>query len=91
MPSIKIKILDEEYQMRSSENDKHVEKCCSLVDQKMREFKKSTGMNSTQRLAVLTAINLADELLKLKEKYRKDLHSLDKEVKELFINLDKKS
>jgi cell division protein ZapA len=89
MASIKINILDDEFQIRSNEDDSHILKCSEFVDHKMREFKKATGINSPQKLAVLTALNLADELLKLKERYKNDIHSLDKEVKNLFLNLDK--
>ena len=59
-----IKILGKSYAVRSDVDDRFVEETADLVDQKMRELLSKSGALSAERVAVLTAMNFAGQLLR---------------------------
>lgn len=62
---MKVNIYDSEYIVRANESPEYVEKLAALVDKKMRHISKASSNMPISKLAVLTALNLADELCKL--------------------------
>ncbi|MFO7245254.1 MAG: cell division protein ZapA [Thermaerobacter sp.] len=67
----KVRIFGETYVIRSAQADEeHIRRVAEAVDARMRELAgRYPGLNVT-RLAVLAALNLADELLRLREQHR---------------------
>ncbi len=64
---ISINILDEEYTIRGCAEESYIKELGLLVKQRMQELKKNTNTQlSDKNIAVLTAINIADELLQEK-------------------------
>lgn len=55
--------------MVSSEEPAHVKEVASYMNKKMEELKKRNPYLDSTKLAVLTALNIADEYLKLKRQY----------------------
>lgn len=80
---IVIKIFGREYEVNSEEDPLHIYAVASFVDQKMKEISHITNIVDTNKVAVLAALNIADELFKLKES--KDFlgDSIDKKTEEL--------
>lgn len=60
-----IKILGKEYRLRSDADPEHLEQVAIQVDRMLRDVQRSTP--DTQDAAILAALNLASELLKLRE------------------------
>ncbi len=60
-----IKIMGNEYRVRSDSNAEHLEEVASYVERVLRGISKSTS--DTQDAAVLAALNLASELLQLRQ------------------------
>lgn len=58
-----VEILGERYTIRGDADPAYIAEVARLVDSRMRDLKKSFRDISRSRLAVLTAINIADELL----------------------------
>ncbi len=56
-----IKILGQEYRLRSDMDQAHLERVADYVDRVMRQVRESTP--DTQDAAILTALNIASELL----------------------------
>ena len=59
-----IKILGQEYRVRSDVDPEHLEEVASYVDEVLREVRKNTA--DSQNAAVLAALNIASELLQLR-------------------------
>ncbi len=60
---VRVSILGNEYPIRSTvEDETYVRAIASYVDQKMREIEKSMQPTSPARVAILAALNIADEL-----------------------------
>lgn len=66
---IVVDISDKQYTIIGEDDPEHIRYVAHLVDQKMNETgSKSPGLDTTRR-AVLTAVNVMDDYVKLKEDY----------------------
>ncbi|MBB6448291.1 cell division protein ZapA [Geomicrobium halophilum] len=59
-----VSIYGNKYTVISDESQEHVNEVSAYVDAKMREMKGVNPYLDTRRLAVLTAVNIADEYIK---------------------------
>jgi cell division protein ZapA len=65
---IKVEIYDQVYNLRGVDSE-YVTRLAEFVDSKMRNVAEQTSTVDSLRLAVLAAINIADEYHILKKKY----------------------
>jgi cell division protein ZapA len=65
--SVRVEIFDQGYNLRGTDPE-YILKLAELVDSKMRAVAEQTHTVDTARLAVLAALNIADEYLLLKRK-----------------------
>jgi len=79
---VRVRIMDEDYTLASEEKDNYMLLLANYVDQKMQGIRQSNPYLSRSRIAVLTALNLADELTKLQEEYDDLLQRMDEKEKE---------
>jgi cell division protein ZapA len=77
---VHVKIYGEEYTMRGPASPDYMKRAAHYVDEKMRQIGQTNSRLGVSRIAVLTAINLADELFLLR-----------KELQELETILDQKT
>src|SRR5579859_4163809 len=80
--SVRVEIFDQAYNLRGSDPD-YILKLAEYVDSKMRAVAEATNTIDTVRLAVLAALNIADEYHLLKKRqdtgpaeYQKRAHLL---------------
>ncbi len=79
--SVRVEIFDQAYNLRGSDPE-YILKLADYVDSKMRAVAQATNTIDTVRLAVLAALNIADEYHLLKRKdngvsdYQKRAHLL---------------
>ncbi len=66
--SVKVEIFDQFYNLRGTDSD-YIGKLAEYVDTKMRAVAEQTATIDSMRLAVLAALNIADEYHILKRKY----------------------
>lgn len=59
---MKIEIYHQSYNLQAEENEEYLNELAAYVDAKMRAVAKSTQTVDTVRIAVLAALNIADEL-----------------------------
>jgi len=64
---VRVEIFDQAYNLRGSDPD-YILKLAEYVDSKMRAVAEATNTIDTVRLAVLAALNIADEYHLLKKK-----------------------
>jgi len=65
--SVRVEIFDQGYNLRGTDPD-YILKLAEYVDTKMRAVSQQTHTVDTARLAVLAAINIADEFHMLRKK-----------------------
>ena len=65
-----VDIHGQRYPIRSTLDEAYVARLAAYVDEKMRAAAESTPTGDSLRLAVLTALNLADELFRCREAAR---------------------
>lgn len=75
-----VSIYDQEYVVRSHEDEEYVQELASFLDQKMREIRRNSPQLTGAKVAVLTALNLTNDLFKVKGEYE-ELIALIEETK----------
>jgi cell division protein ZapA len=68
--SIRVEIYDESYHLRGSD-PAYIQRLADLVDAKMRAVAQHTSTVDTLRVAVLAALNIADDYYQLKRKHER--------------------
>jgi cell division protein ZapA len=75
--SIRVNIFNQTYSLRSASGDgERVERVAQLVDERMRAVASGLAVHDVAKVAVLTALNLADELEGLKSFYEAELREI---------------
>ncbi|HEX7315531.1 MAG TPA: cell division protein ZapA [Pyrinomonadaceae bacterium] len=75
--SVKVNIFNQTYSLRAADGDgAHVERVARLVDERMRAVADGLAVHDVAKVAVLTALNLADELEGLKNFYETELREV---------------
>jgi len=64
---IPVEIQGQRYPIRTVLDDDYVARLATYVDEKMRAAAESTPTGDSMRLAVLTALNIADELFRCRD------------------------
>jgi|TARA_B100000242_G_scaffold270757_1_gene222496 cell division protein ZapA len=82
--SLKIQILDKEYQVNCAPEEKEVLlESATLVNNKMEEIRKSSSIIGLERIAVMTALNLAHDVID-----GKNSNTENSSASKVFKNLD---
>jgi cell division protein ZapA (FtsZ GTPase activity inhibitor) len=64
--TIKVNIFDQIYSLRSPKGEEHIRQLAQVVDERMRQIAAHTTTFELSRIAVLAALNIADELQDMK-------------------------
>lgn len=64
--SIEVTIFNQTYSLRSMSGGEHVRQIASLVDERMRLIASSITTHDISKIAILAALNIADEMQSLK-------------------------
>jgi cell division protein ZapA len=67
---VPVEILGQQYPIRSSLDDRYVTELATYVDEKMRAAALATPAGDSVRLAVLAALNIADEFFRARQAER---------------------
>jgi cell division protein ZapA (FtsZ GTPase activity inhibitor) len=74
--TFEVKILGQRYKIRSDEKEEYIQGLAKYVCEQIGEIQQSTKTAATHTLAILVALQFADELLKQKgndERFRKEV------------------
>lgn len=84
-----MEIFGTSYTVRGEEDPEYVQSLARYVDERMRALqKKSPSTVSAQKIAVLTAVNIADELFKLRKRQTEVENIIQKKTADLFDILE---
>ena len=86
---ISVDILDREYQFACKPAEREALKAAAVfLDERMRSIKDSGRLMALERIAVMTALNLSDELLKLQKNEKHRQENVDSRIRLLVNELD---
>ena len=86
---IKITIFGQEYSVKEPADPTYIKKIAEYVDTKMREVQ--SGFSSTQssnRIAILSAMNITDELFNARKKGDSDESEIEEKITSLIELID---
>jgi len=85
---VEIRVLGQKFMVRSDSGDDYVGEVASFVDQKMNEVMKTSKSVASLNVAILAAMNIADEFLKYKNQKEKKLDEAREKIKGLIELID---
>ncbi|MDI6890627.1 MAG: cell division protein ZapA [Thermodesulfovibrionales bacterium] len=71
MGSVEVYILGQRYTVKGDAPDEYIRKLASYVDEKLKEVHNSQPNITPVKASILTALNIADELFRLKNEQEK--------------------
>ena len=89
--SIKVQIFGMDYSLKSDKDPEYIRKVAEFVDEKIQRLSTNTNVKSQTKIAVLVALNIADELFQLKKQYensQKVSENIELKSKELCDSVD---
>jgi cell division protein ZapA len=66
--TVKIQIYDQSYNVNADGNEEYLHELAAYVDGKMRSIAESTHMVDSLKVAVLAALNIADEMFQTRKR-----------------------
>ncbi len=83
-----VEILGREYRIRGSADEEYVREVARYVDAKLREVSQGTTLPSSERVAILAAMNIADELFQLRRATSEEITHIEERTQSLIGLLD---
>ncbi len=85
---VEIKVFGQTYTVKTDTEEDHIQEVARYVNEKIDEVLKKTRSVSTMNVAILTALNIADDLLREKERRIALLREIETKSKELAEKID---
>jgi cell division protein ZapA len=85
---VQVQIFGQTYSVRAGADPSYVERLAAHVDAQMREVSRSSGAVDTLRIAVLAALNIADESFQSRSRGSEDEGRLQERAARLARELD---
>lgn len=79
-----VEIYKESYKILNDASPKHTQSLAKYVDAKMKDISQSASTVSSMKVAVLAALNIADELFKVKRELKTEKEIIEKETNSLY-------
>jgi cell division protein ZapA len=87
--SVKIEIYDQSYNVNAEDNEEYLKELAAYVDAKMRSVAEATHMVDSLKVAVLAALNIADESFSLRKRQQEIEGPLRKRVEKCVSMVEK--
>ncbi len=81
--AVEVKIMGQRVTLRSDDDEEHIRKVAEYVDGKMQEVSRSTSPRGKYSVAVLVALNIADEYHRLKDSHESVANRVDRLIENL--------
>lgn len=86
---ISVSIMDREYQFACLPEERAaLKEAAELLDGRMREVKASGNLMTLERVAVMTALNMSDEILKMRQDGVQRAEKVDRRIRQLADQID---
>lgn len=87
--SVRVNILGQDYLIKGDANEEYIRAVADYLDQKMRALAESMAAKSHTKVAVLAALNIADELFKERAESERRISEIEEKLLSLSRNIDK--
>ena len=84
----KIEIYGKTYNLKSSSGEIETEEVAAYVDSKMRELAEASNKTPALDLAILTALNVAQELMELQRQTDTQSQEREDKIGQLLVSLE---
>ena len=84
---VRVNIFGAEYVLKSDNNENYIIEIAKYVDQKMREIDRSQSINSNLKIAILAALNIAEDLFQDRQYRDRLLDQINEESRKLNRSL----
>ena len=85
---VKVGIFGKIYTIKSDTDSAYIEKVADYVDQKMKTLSASSEVVDSSKIAVLAALNIADELFKTKNEFINKMKFQEQKTADLLNRLE---
>ena len=82
-PGIKVEIFGNEYRIKGQADAEYVRQVAAYVDEKMRQIAQMSATGAVSKIAILTAINIADELLRERLERQRSVEELSQRLEQI--------
>lgn len=83
-----VEILGREYKIRGAADEAYIAEVARYVDAKLREVSQGGVSPPPDRVAIIAAMNIADELFQLKRTHTEEFSSIEQRTQSLIRMLD---
>lgn len=83
-----VSIMGQKFMIKSESDGDYVSEVAGFVDQKISEVMQNTRSVASLNVAILAAMNIADEFFKLRKDRHERLGTVEKKVKDLIELID---
>ncbi|MDX1501499.1 MAG: cell division protein ZapA [Thermoanaerobaculia bacterium] len=83
-----VEIFGSVYSVRGDKDPEHLQELARLVDQRMKEIAKQVSTVDSAKIAILAALNIADDLFHCRKRQEGDREKIEERVTELTGELD---
>ena len=86
--TIEVEIFGSSYKVRGENDSEHLQELAAFVDQKMREVASHMASADVTKVAILAALNIAEELFQRREALEGERGEITEKVAELTGELE---
>jgi cell division protein ZapA len=88
---VTVRILEREYRVMCAPDQRRaLMESALFLDQQMREIRDSGRISSMEKIAVMSALNLAEEVLKLRQHLVERREKVDQRIRQMAVQLEQK-
>lgn len=88
MRSYEVNILNQKFIIKSDADERYVQKVADYVGKKMHDILNNTKSVSTLRVAILVALNVADDFFKIKEQRKETVFKVEQRIRDVVSLID---
>ncbi len=85
---IEIKVMGQKFMVRSDSTEEYINQVADFVDQKINEVVKNSKAVASLNVAILAAMNIADEYLKYRMNREKQHSQVEKKIRDVIELID---
>jgi cell division protein ZapA len=74
--TVEVTIFNQTYRLRSQTDKDHIQQIARIVDERMRQISSQITTHDVSKIAILTALNIADEMQNLRNYYEREIQPL---------------
>lgn len=87
---VTVQILNRDYRVKCQpEQQTELEEAANYINEKMQKLKSQASSNAPDQIAVITALNICNDWLKLKKQYKQQVETTSAQLNKLTQRIEK--